>query len=85
MRADGVRTSTLRASEVTGDRAERAAEVSPDRLHDGDRSNRNQRRDQAVLDRRNAAFVLDQTGNQGQHLSFPLEELVAMVSSIRVS
>jgi hypothetical protein len=67
-RVGTVRVPTLYALEAIGDRVERIAEVGADRPQDGDCRNCNQRRDQTVLDRRNAAFILDQARDYAQPL-----------------
>ena len=55
--------------EVAGDGAEGGAESGADQGKRADSCDRNQRCDQAVLDRRNTAFVLEQ---QGYELNFDL-------------
>jgi hypothetical protein len=54
--------------EIARDRAERVAETGANCPHDGDRGNCDERRQQTVFDRCNAALILDQTRDDAQHL-----------------
>jgi hypothetical protein len=80
----GVLTHFRQGLELAGDGLERRAEVGADGAHHGHRSDGNQRRDQTVLDRRCAVFVLQKLQDGRKHL-VPPRGLTTRSSAQRLS